>query len=111
MTREQNRLKQRKAYQKYYKSLNPFSHRVSQGQKKAPKDQDSIWGVAFSLRKIKLGHGHEWKFKLYGTLPQCRSCPDLKECGGQYNAPGLTRFICKRSKDYKQCAKEVTCRL
>lgn len=39
------------------------------------------------------------RFRDYGILAECLNCPGFDGCGApQYDAPGLTRFICKDPK-------------
>jgi len=39
------------------------------------------------------------RFSDYGILQKCLDCPGFDRCGApQYDAPGLTRFICKDPK-------------
>lgn len=41
----------------------------------------------------------ECRFRDFGILKKCLSCPRFNECPTpQYNAPGLTKFDCRDAK-------------
>jgi hypothetical protein len=65
-------------------------------------DNDSL-GMKTSADEICLGivmeAAIEANFETYGTLPICRRC--TRGCP-QYNAKGLTRFVCERSPGWDE---------